>query len=155
MSKYNYIITVESYKDTYEELNHLYKQCYDELLEIYKKDGRIYSEYNPWLEAFNDYDASGCLILYVVKVDAIVVGYCLMYITQDMGNKELIACESGIYILPEHRNGLGKHLGKVIVKDMTLRGVKRIILSAINEHVVNLWTRIGFKPIATTMELML
>lgn len=155
MNNKPYIIKVESYKATYEELKHLYKQCYDELVEIYSKDGRIYPEYSPWLNSYNSYDEAGALILYVVRHGDVVIGYCLMYLTQDTRNQELITCEDSIYILPDHRNGIGKTLGKIIIKDMKLRGVKRIVLSAINERIVNMWKTVGFKPIATTMELAL
>lgn len=155
MSKHDYKVAVESYTATYEELKHLYKQSYQYLINEFAKDGRIYPEYNPWLAAYDSYDKTGCLILYVVREHTIAVGYCMMYLTQDMGNSELIACEEGLYILKEHRNGLGKSLAKMIVQDMQGRGVKRILLSAIDKRIVNLWKTIGFKEVATTMELSL
>lgn len=155
MSNPKYYISVESYYNTYNELKVLYKQCYDELAEISKKDGRIYPEYNPWLESYRISDEANALILYVVRVEGNAIGYCIMYLTQDTGNQELITYEDSIYIIPEHRNGIGKLLGKGIVEDMRNRGVKRIVLSAINDSIINMWKRIGFKPIATTMELRL
>lgn len=155
MSKHHYKVAIESYKDTYEELKYLYKQSYQYLVEQFAKDGRIYPEYNPWLDAYNSYDETGCLILYVVREDTIAVGYCIMYLTQDMGNSDLISCEEGLYILEEHRNGIGKSLAKMIIQDMKCRGVKRILLSAIDSRIVNLWKTIGFKEVATTMELSL
>lgn len=155
MSNHQYFIKVESYKNTYKELKILYKQCYDELVEISKKDGRIYAEYNPWLSSYNSSDEANAIVLYVVREGGQAIGYCLMYLTQDTRNQELITYEDSIYILPEHRNGIGKLLGKGIVKDMRNRGVKRIVLSAINDSIVNMWKRIGFTPIATTMELKL
>ena len=155
MSNHKYFINVEPYQSTYEELKVLYKQCYDELADIYKKDGRIYPEYNPWLESYKHSDETNAIVLYVVREEGNAIGYCLMYITQDTRTQELVTYEDSIYISPEHRNGLGMLLGKGIVRDMRDRGIKRIILSAINGRIVNMWKRIGFTPIATTMELEL
>lgn len=155
MSNHEYYVSVESYKATYEELKHLYKQCYEELAEIARKDGRIYPEYNPWLASYNSSDEANTIVLYVVREQGMAIGYCMMYLTQDTRNQGLVTYEDSIYILPEHRNGIGMMLGKMIVQDMTNRGVKRIFLSAIDDRIVNMWKRIGFKPIATTMELEL
>lgn len=155
MSEHHYKVAIESYKDTYEELKHLYKQCYEELALIAVKDGRIYPKYDPWLRSYNETDEVGALVLYVVREFGIAVGYCLMYLTQDTRTQKLVTYEDSLYMLPDHRNGIGMMLGKIIVQDMKLRGVTRIFLSAINNRVVNMWKRIGFKPIATTMELEL
>lgn len=155
MSKHHYKVAVESYKDTYEELKYLYKQCYEELALVAAKDGRIYPEYNPWLSSYNETNEAGALILYVVREHEVAVGYCLMYLTQDTRSQKLVTYEDSLYMLPDHRNGIGMMVGKIIVQDMKLRGVTRIFLSAINDRVVNMWKRIGFKPIATTMELEL
>jgi ribosomal protein S18 acetylase RimI-like enzyme len=155
MSKHHYTVAVESYKTTYEELKHLYKQCYEELALAAKDDGRLYPEYNPWLDSYNSTDEAGALILYVAREQGRAVGYCLMYLTQDTRTQKLVTYEDSLYMLPEHRNGIGMSLGRIIVRDMQSRGVTRIFLSAINGRVVNMWKRIGFKPIATTMELEL
>lgn len=155
MSNHHYKVVIESYKDTYEELKHLYKQCYEELALIAAKDGRIYPKYDPWLASYASSYEANSLILYVVREEGAAVGYCMMYLTQDTRNQELVTYEDSIYILLEHRNGIGMFLGKGIVEDMRNRGVKRIFLSAIDDRIVNMWKRIGFKPIATTMELEL
>lgn len=155
MSKHHYQVRIEDYLKTYEELKSLYKQSYEHLVAIYARDGRIYPKYNPWLSCYKEHYEAGSLILYVIREDSKVAGYCMMYLTQDMQNQELVTCEEGLYILPEHRNGIGKILAKMIIQDMRSRGVKRITLSAIDQRIVNLWKTIGFKEVATTMELEL
>lgn len=99
MSNHKYYINVEPYKATYEEMKVLYKQCYDELVVIYRKDGRIYPEYNPWLASYNSSNEANSIILYVVREAGEVVGYCMMYLTQDTRNQELVTYEDSIYIV--------------------------------------------------------
>jgi len=155
MSKHQYTVAIEDYLKTYEELKVLYKQSYEYLVARYAENGRIYPEYNPWLSAYKDYYDSGALVLYVVRESGKAVGYCMMYLTQNMQNRELISCEEGLYLAEGHRNGLGKSLARMIIQDMRSRGVKRIMLSAIDQRIANLWKTIGFKEVAITMELSL
>jgi L-amino acid N-acyltransferase YncA len=69
-----------------------------------------------------------------------------------MHNSDLIAREDTIYVLPEHRNGIGKKLVKVILEELKHRNVKRLHVSAMTDlRVAKLWSRMGFKESSTQM----
>jgi predicted N-acetyltransferase YhbS len=69
-----------------------------------------------------------------------------------MHNGDLIAQEDTIFVLKDHRNGVGKKLVKVILEELKERGVKRVLVSAMTDlRVAKLWARMGFKEAATQM----
>ena len=147
-----YTIALEGFTKSYPELANLYRQHYEEMAARLLKDGIKVSPYNIWLDAYQEYDATGFLLNFVVRVNGKVCGYSNIYITQSMHNQDLIAEEDTIYIVPEHRNGLGKVLVKVILKELASRGVKYLDCTAMTDcRVVNLWKRMGFKELATKM----
>ena len=75
-----------------------------------------------------------------------------MYLTRDMHNQDLIATEDTVFVLKEHRNGVGKQLVRFILDDLQRRGVKRLLVSAMTDlRVAKLWGRMGFKEAATQM----
>jgi GNAT superfamily N-acetyltransferase len=75
-----------------------------------------------------------------------------VYITNDMHNNDLIAQEDTVFVLKEHRNGVGKKLVKVILEELRGRGVKRVSVSALTDlRVAKLWKRMGFKEAAVQM----
>jgi ribosomal protein S18 acetylase RimI-like enzyme len=69
-----------------------------------------------------------------------------------MHNNDLIAQEDTVFVLKEHRNGIGKKLVKFVVEELRSRGVKRLNVSARTDlRVAKLWKRMGFKEAATQM----
>jgi ribosomal protein S18 acetylase RimI-like enzyme len=69
-----------------------------------------------------------------------------------MHNGDLIAQEDTIYVLPEHRNGIGKKFVKIILDELKERGVKRVSVAALTDlRVAKLWKRMGFKETAIQM----
>jgi ribosomal protein S18 acetylase RimI-like enzyme len=69
-----------------------------------------------------------------------------------MHNSDLIAQEDTIYVVPEHRNGIGRKFTKVILAELKERGVKRLNVSAMTDlRATKLWKRLGFKELATQM----
>jgi hypothetical protein len=67
---------------------------------------------NPrWDEYFKAGD-SGYLLTFILRFDEKAVGCSNIYLTHDMHNSDLIAQEDTIYVLPEHRNGIGKKICK-------------------------------------------
>jgi ribosomal protein S18 acetylase RimI-like enzyme len=80
------------------------------------------------------------------------VGYCNVYVTNDMHNHDLIAQEDTIYVVPEHRNGIGKKLVQFALEELRRRGVKRVMVAAMTDlRVAKMWRRMGFKELATQM----
>lgn len=148
----SYIITLESFTKTYKELEPLYRQHYQEMTDRLAGQGVVLSPYNPRLDVYKEYDATGFLLNFVVRHEGVAVGYSNIYITQDMHNQDLIAEEDTVYILPNHRKGIGKFLMKTILKELASRGVKHMDGTAMTDcRVVNLWKRMGFKELATRM----
>jgi GNAT superfamily N-acetyltransferase len=69
-----------------------------------------------------------------------------------MHNHDLIAQEDTIFVIKEHRNGIGKKLVRFVLEELKTRGVKRLNVSAKTDlRVAKLWGRMGFKEAATQM----
>jgi ribosomal protein S18 acetylase RimI-like enzyme len=69
-----------------------------------------------------------------------------------MHNHDLISQEDTVFILKEHRNGIGKKLVQAVLDELRSRGVKRVLVSAMTDlRVAKLWNRMGFKEVATQM----
>jgi predicted acetyltransferase len=149
----NYEITLANFKDTYRELEPLYKQHYSEMVERLKADGvDDYSPYNPRLDEYVRAGDGGWLLTFVLRLDGVAVGYSNVYLTNDMHNQDLIAQEDTIFVLKEHRNGVGKKMVRLILEELRSRGVKRVLVSAMTDlRVAKLWRRMGFKDVATQM----
>ncbi len=149
----NYEITLENFRETYNELEPLYRQHYSEMVERLKADGvDDYSPYNPRLDEYVRAGDGGWLLTFVLRLDGKAVGYSNVYLTNDMHNNDLIAQEDTIFVLKEHRNGVGKKMVKLILEELRSRGVKRVLVSAMTDlRVAKLWRRMGFKDVATQM----
>lgn len=151
----DYKISLEDYNDTLQELMPMYRRAYEEMLgfipECLKRQ-----EFNPWIEAYTLSNAEKTLLLFVVRKENVAVGYCLMFVTRDTKDNVLMAYEDYIYLEPGHRNGLGKYLAKFIIAELNARGIKRITVSVLKGTGLELvWSRLGFKVLATQMELSL
>jgi len=148
----SYTIALEKFKQTYVELEPLYRQHYAEMTSRLAEQGVIYSPYNPRLDKYGEACDGGWLLNFVVRCDGVAVGYSNVYVTNDMHNHDLICQEDTIFVLKEHRNGIGKKLVQHILEDLRARGVKRVIVSAMTDlRVAKLWNRMGFKEVATQM----
>jgi predicted acetyltransferase len=149
----NYEITLANFRETYKELEPLYRQHYLEMVERLKADGvDDYSPYNPRLDEYVRAGDGGWLLTFVLRLDGKAVGYSNVYLTNDMHNNDLIAQEDTIFVLKEHRNGVGKKMVKLILEELRSRGVKRVLVSAMTDlRVAKLWRRMGFKDVATQM----
>lgn len=148
----NYEITIEKFTDTYLELEPLYRQHYSEMVERLAGQGITYSSYNPRLHDYGAACERGDLITYVLRLDGQACGYANVYLTNDMHNCDLIAQEDTLFVLKDHRNGVGKKLVQFALEDLKSRGVKRLTVSAMTDlRVAKLWGRMGFKEAATQM----
>jgi GNAT superfamily N-acetyltransferase len=148
----NYTITLEKFTENYRELEPLYRQHYAEMTERLAADGVEYSPYNPRLDKYGEACEGGWLLNFVVRCDGAAVGYSNVYLTNDMHNNDLICQEDTVFVLKEHRNGIGKKLVQCVLQELKERGVKRLMVSAMTDlRVVKLWKRMGFKEVATQM----
>jgi GNAT superfamily N-acetyltransferase len=147
-----YSITVERFAETYSELEPLYKKHYSEMVERLAKQGIDYSPYNPRLDEYIKAGNGGWLLTFVLRCEGAACGYANVYITNDMHNGDLISQEDTLFVLKEHRNGVGKKLVRFVLEELKSRKVKRLIVSAMTDlRVAKLWGRMGFKEAATQM----
>ena len=148
----SYTFHLGRFKETYDELEPLYRQHYFEMCERLAKDGVHYPPYNPRLDQYTAAGDRGDLLTFILRLEGEAVGYSNVYLTNDMHNGDLIAQEDTIFVLKEHRNGVGKKLVKVILEELKERGAKRVLVSAMTDlRVAKLWGRMGFKEAATQM----
>jgi len=92
------------------------------------------------------------LLTYVLRLNGSACGYANVYLTNDMHNGDLISQEDTLFVLKDHRNGVGKKLVQFVLEDLKSRGVKRLMVSAMTDlRVAKLWSRMGFKEAATQM----
>lgn len=151
----NYVISIEKFKDTYEELEPLYRQHYAEMVQRLAEVGVEYSPYNPRLDEYIRASEGGWLITFVLRCDGEACGYCNIYITNDMHNQDLIAQEDTVYVLKDHRNGIGKKLIQYVHKTLKEIGVKRLnITTSTDLKVAKLLSRLGYKHIAHAMTII-
>lgn len=148
----SYSFAIENGAENYTEIEPLYKRHYGEMQARLAAQGIVTAPFNPRLHIYMEYWNEGHLVNYIARKDGEPVGYCNVYLTNDMHNREKIAREDALYMLPEHRNGTGKQLVKFVLNDLRSRGVKRAHVSAVTDlRVAKLWQRMGFKPVATEM----
>ena len=149
----DYTISLEEYNDTLQELMPMYRRAYEEMLGFVPESSNR-QEFNPWVEAYTLSNIEKTLLLFVVRKGTEAVGYCIMFVTRDVKDSQLMAYEDYIYLEPGHRNGLGKYLAKFIIAELAARGVKRITESVLKGTGLELVeSRLGFKVTATQMEL--
>lgn len=147
-----YSFSVEKAHENLPELFPLYAQHYREMQDRLGRGGVEIGEFNPRLPAYIKASQEGYFLNFVVRAEGEPVGYCNVYLTSDMHNSELIAREDTVFILPGHRNGVGKRLVKYGLEQLRQRGVKRLHVTAMTDlRVEKLWKRMGFKPVATAM----
>lgn len=149
----DYRFSIESIAATYPELQVLYRQHYSEMEARLAEQGVPIPPYAPRLEEYFDAGAKGHLLTFVVRTETgEAVGYCNLYLTNDMHNGELIAVEDTIFVRQDHRNGVGRKLSKAILANLKGRGVKRLNVTALTDlRVAKLWKRMGFRELGTAM----
>jgi len=148
----SYTFHLGGFKETYEELEPLYRQHYAEMVARLEEQGIPCSPYNPRLDQYIKAGNEGWLLTFILRNEGKAVGYSNVYVTNDMHNGDLIAQEDTIFVLKEHRNGVGKKLVRIILDELKERGVKRVSVAALTDlRVAKLWKRMGFKEAAIQM----
>lgn len=147
-----YSFNIENGAENYHELEPLYQKHYGEMRNRLAGQGISIGPYNPRLDIYFPGFRAGHIVNYVIRLDGKPVGYGNLYVTNDMHSGEKIAQEDTIFVVKEHRNGVGRKLLKFILADLKARGVKRLNVTAMTDlRVVNLWQRMGFRPVAQAM----
>lgn len=147
-----YVLAIERGSENLRELFPLYAAHYEEMRQRLAGDGIEVSPFNPQVDSYVRHWEAGTLLNYTVRAGGAAVGYSNVYLAKDMHNGDLIAQEDTIFVLKEHRNGIGQKLVKFILDDLKGRGVKRAHVTAMTDlRVVPIWKRMGFKPAATAM----
>lgn len=147
-----YKFSIETFEDSYPEVEPLYREHYAEMRSRLAQSGTPLPAYNPRLEQYVASSRNGGLFTWVVRLDGEAVGYCNIYLTNDMHNGELIAQEDAIFMTKDHRKGVGIKLVRVILKDLTARGVKRVLITPVTDlRVAVIWERMGFKHMSSLM----
>jgi len=145
-------VEVENIRATYAELEPLYRQHYAEMCERLAGQDIPMSDYNPRLEQYFKAGDAGWLLNIVLRFDTKAVGYCNVYVTNDMHNNDAIAQEDTLFVTKEHRNGVGRFLVQFCLDELRKRDVKRLTVTAVTAlRVEKMWQRMGFKPVATQM----
>jgi GNAT superfamily N-acetyltransferase len=133
-------------------LEPLYRQHYAEMKARLDADGIPIGDYNPQLKAYFEAMDNGSLLTFIVLENETVVGYSNVWLHNDMHNSELMATEDTVYLLPEHRNGVGRKFVKQILEHLQGRGVRRLTISSVTDlRADKLWQRMGFRPAAQIM----
>jgi GNAT superfamily N-acetyltransferase len=148
-----YRFSVEDIEKTQPEFMALYARHYSEMKTRLEGQGLDVSPFKPNLQMYYDANHDGRMIHYCIReCDGNPVGYSNIYVFNDMHNGDFCAQEDTIYVLPEHRNGVGRAFSKFILADLGARGCIRLHVTAMTDlRVEKLWKRMGFRPVATSM----
>ncbi len=149
----SYLIALSDGEADYAELEPLYRAHYAEMQERQRALGIVTGPYNPRLETYFRANREGWLLHWVARTeDGEAVGYTNVYLTQDAHNQELIAQEDTVFVLKDHRKGVGRLLVKEMLAELKRRGVRRLnVTAATDPRATRLWERMGFRPAAVAM----
>jgi GNAT superfamily N-acetyltransferase len=154
MEKYSF--SIEPFEDSYPEVEPLYREHYAEMKARLDGQGTPIPDYKPRLFDYVNSSRRGDLFTWVVRIDGEAVGYCNIYLTNDMHNGQLIATEDAIFVTKSHRNGVGRRLVKHILAELKKLGVKRVVVTPVTDlGVEKVWARMGFKTVSSVMVYML
>lgn len=151
-----YFVTMYPFEHCYEMLESLYRAHYAEMQSRMTSLGITTSPYNPRLDEYIKASRAGYLLTFVLDFEGEPVGYCNVYVTNDMHNRDSIAQEDAIYVLPAHRHGAGRVLAYEVHKELKRRGVLRMNVTTSTDLRVAKWLeRQGYKHTAHCMTLTL
>jgi GNAT superfamily N-acetyltransferase len=147
-----YRIGLEGALETVDEITPLYLSHYAEMRERLSGIGVVYGEAQPDMRRYEAHAKAGTLLHFVLRFDGEAVGYANIFLGPNLHNGETEAAEDAIYIHPDHRGRMGRHLMARIVSECKARGAKRLRVGATTDpRAENLWRRMGFTPVSTVM----
>jgi len=149
-------VSLEDFDSTLTELLPIYRQHYEEMRTRLANLGTNLSPFNPRLDEYSKASRGGWLLTFVLRLEKKAIGYCNVYVTHDMHNRDLIAQEDTIYVLPKYRNGNGRLLSRFVHDELKRRGVVRMNVTTSTDLKVSKWlARQGYKHTAHCMSLTL
>lgn len=155
MGRYNpadYAFSTERLHEIFAEVEPHWRDHYAAMKTRLESEGVKVAEYDPRIDQYFKFSQDGWLKTFIARYQGAVVGYSTIYVTHDMHNRELIATEDFIYVMPDHRNGTGRKLTKYLLGELSKMGVRRFHVTAITDtRAADLWKRLGFKDTARHM----
>lgn len=147
-----YFIATENFEATYSEFENLYREHYGEMRARLSALGNEISPYNPRLDEYFRASRGGYLLTFTARCFGHPVGYANVYVTNDMHNGDRIAQEDALFVTKGHRKGVGRKLTLYGLDQLRQMGVSRLNVSAVTDtRAVSLWSRLGFRAVATEM----
>lgn len=147
-----YTMAQEDFSATLSEITPLYRQHYAEMKSRKEAMGLVVSPYNPRIDIYLAAAERGDLLTFILRADGTPVGYINVYVTNDMHNMDRFAQEDTVFVLKAHRNGIGRKFIQYGLGELKKKGAMHLIVSAMTDlRVEKLWSRMGFKPLATQM----
>lgn len=151
-----YAVELSTIDTTLDELMPLYRKHYAEMSARLESLGMKASPFNPRVDEYSRASNGGWLLTFVLRHEGKAVGYCNVYVTNDMHNRDPIAQEDTIYVVPEHRNGSGRMLARAVHDELRKRGVLRLNITTSTDLRVSKWlARQGYVHTAHCMTLNL
>jgi L-amino acid N-acyltransferase YncA len=148
----SYVFGVEKWAEAWPVFEPLMRRHYGEMADRLAAEGHDVSPFAPRVDAYQSANERGEMVMFTIRKDGEPVGYSMIYVTRSMHNGDLVANEDTIYVHPDHRNGIGRKLTKLILGALRQAGVKRAYVSAATDpRATKLWQRMGFKPTAQQM----
>lgn len=146
-----YSIEVKKFNEVFESgLNKLMEEAYNDTLSKFYGEHKL--KYNPNICAYLDSDRNNSLISYLLYFDDKLVGYCNIFLYEDLFTKVLSAQEDIIYVKKDYRNGIGTKFLKGIMQDLNSRGVFMIGMSPMGvDRLSKILYRLGFNTVSSYM----
>lgn len=150
----DYAFAVEKLSATFPEIKSIYAAHHKEMNERLERDGFLTAPFNLNERMFFGYNDAGSLLHCTARHKGKAVGYANFYIVKTIHEQELISKDDAIYVVPAHRNGVGKKLVEFAVRELKARGAKKIFISSTTDkRASKLWERMGFRELNTIMVL--
>lgn len=141
-----YLFTLEDLEPALPSIYPIWERHYAEMKDRLAGEGIDIAPFNPMVSRYVAANKAGSMFFFTVRCDGLIVGYSMVYLTNDMHTGELIAREDTIYIVPEHRNGVGKRFTKMILHFLKGKGATRAYITAVTDpRATKLWGRLGFR----------
>jgi len=100
---------------------------------------------------------NGSLRIFGAYLAVDLVGHATGYVSVSMRTGQSVASEDVVYVLPEHRKGVGTMLARATIAEAKRLGINRyrVTVPRGNAQAKRIARRVGFKPIGEIYEMRL